>query len=502
MAGPMPEAEGISRRMAILGGGAALPLLVAAPARATAAGGLEIVVDAAGGADYTKVEAAVAAAPEGAHVIVRPGIYTIKNAPMRPRAGVTLSGAGYGTVLRARDGLDTNVLNLDRDGITVESLRIDGNGLNQTPDSGNGIALHNSRRCVIRNCYVHDAPGYNIVAFSGTTELLVAGNYSYTTVDHTPLPTTEGIELHGASHCAVVGNVVTRIRYHGIFLWNSTGNCGHNVVSGNVAHGNGFAGIRLQDGVHDNVIVGNTCTQNTWGIRLDLLGQSGPAVGNVVRGNTASRNSADGIRVWGANRNDISGNVLRANVHNGIHLLDVATCTVDGNMVDGNGRSGILLEDANDCVCTSNLCVGNGASAKESYRRSGILLLSKAGPCANNIVSSNRCRGRGPLQSYGIYAANHVEDNLVVNNLTSGNAVAGQWREGGDVYRYAEPNRRLSVVVGPQQVAVAHGLPFTPTTVLIGMTSPGSIWRSQLSDATNVYLRADAEGRRADILIG
>ena len=58
-----------------------------------------------------------------------------------------------------------------------------------------------------------------------------------------------------------------------------------------------------------------------------------------------------------------------------------------------------------------------------------------------------------------------------------------------------------SVTVGTTQISVAHGLGYTPTQALISMSSPGIIYRSAASDATNVYVTADAASRTADIYV-
>lgn len=55
--------------------------------------------------------------------------------------------------------------------------------------------------------------------------------------------------------------------------------------------------------------------------------------------------------------------------------------------------------------------------------------------------------------------------------------------------------------IGTTQVTIAHGLGYTPTVLLILPTSAGQIWRSAASDATNVYLTADAAGRTCDVYV-
>jgi hypothetical protein len=51
------------------------------------------------------------------------------------------------------------------------------------------------------------------------------------------------------------------------------------------------------------------------------------------------------------------------------------------------------------------------------------------------------------------------------------------------------------------QVTVAHGLGYTPTMISVLMNSAGTVWRSAASDATNIYLKADADGRTCEVFV-
>lgn len=55
--------------------------------------------------------------------------------------------------------------------------------------------------------------------------------------------------------------------------------------------------------------------------------------------------------------------------------------------------------------------------------------------------------------------------------------------------------------VGTSQATVAHGLGYTPTVIEWSMTSAGTIWKSAASDATNIYLTADAASRTAEVYV-
>lgn len=60
-----------------------------------------------------------------------------------------------------------------------------------------------------------------------------------------------------------------------------------------------------------------------------------------------------------------------------------------------------------------------------------------------------------------------------------------------------------SGAIGTTEVAVAHGLSYIPVIYGIVMTSAGNIQKSTTAtDATNIYLKADAAGRTANITLG
>lgn len=67
--------------------------------------------------------------------------------------------------------------------------------------------------------------------------------------------------------------------------------------------------------------------------------------------------------------------------------------------------------------------------------------------------------------------------------------------------RVLAPKALGAQTVGTTQAAIAHGLGYTPSDVRITMSSAGTIWRSAASDATSVYLTADAAGRTCDLYV-
>jgi parallel beta-helix repeat protein len=498
----------VSRRAALGQAGAAAVAAAAVSAvgvesaRAAAGSAPFIVVDPAGGGDYTDVEQAVKNAPAGAFVYVLPGTFVVQLGDMDPKAGVHISGAGYGTVLRARSGLNTNVFSISRDYVTVEHLRIDGNAAAQSAAS-NGIYFTGQHGQIL-NCFVHDARGYNIVGFAPASHWIIEGNHSYATGVSAAYP-SEGIELHGPSRCSIVGNTVIGARNNGILLWNANGDCHHNTVVGNTVRDCGVSGIELEDGAHDNTITGNTCENNHWGIWINENGSSGPPRANTVTANTVTKSLQHGIMLIGITEGSVSGNAVAENLAHGIRLVRVRAVTVTGNSTTRNLRAGISLEDSSDCVVSANVCANNGRDRDYGALRTGIAVQQGSGTTQGNIISDNRCVDtQSPkTQSYGVALIGTPTGNLIGPNVLTGNATSG-WLipSAAAGQNDSVPFHKVKATVGTAETAVPHGLPFVPQSVTVLKTSPGDIWQSSAPDATNVYLRADAAGRTVEILAG
>jgi parallel beta-helix repeat protein len=460
------------------------------------------VVDAAGGGDYTDLGPAVAAAPAGAHIYVKEGLYTI-NSRLSPATGVTITGAGYGAHVQAANGLNANVFQIESDYVTLESLRIDGNASNQSGDMN--CVFFNSSFGRITGCFVHDANGYNIVGFYNGGNWIIEANHSYGT--GSPRLVHEGIELQGVSYCTIVGNTVSNIQSNGILLWNSSGDCHHNTVVGNTVRQCGGAAIKLEDGAHDNTISGNSCDSSNWGIWLNNAGSSGAPKDNAVVGNTAVGTANNGIQLSSITDCVVTDNVLRDHGSHGIFARGSRGCAFNGNVVTSNDQAGIVLQDTSDCVCTGNICSNNGQNTASSNYRSGIVLYQTGGTCANNVVSGNRCFDSqgSKTQNYGIAILNSVVNTVLSGNLLEGNGSSKNALNESSVaipQTFNVPYRRLTATVGSSQASVPHGLPYTPNVVTITMTSSGTVYKSAPADGTNVYLRADGPNRTAELLVG
>jgi parallel beta-helix repeat protein len=328
--------------------------------------------------------------------------------------------------------------------------------------------------------------------------MTIVGNHSLDAIE-------EGIELQGASHCVVNGNVVRGCGINGILLWNSTGDCRGNEVSGNTVSECGSFGILVLDGAHENAITGNTVarcggfgiaidnsTPTTRGADYDLAEDVSDAYGNAVTGNVVVDNRADGIRMSGVSLCAVAHNVVRGNNGYGIYANSVSACSIRGNVVSANARSGILVDMA-DGVCNGNVCASNGPHAGGPADAAAISIHPETRATS---FAGNRCVG----SAYGI-AVRSVADTTLDGNVVDGNRRSGVVRRGEG--RVGSPLRRsLSATVGSSRTAVRHGLPFVPSGVAVLPHARGEVWQPTPPDERFVYLESDREAMPVEILVG
>lgn len=455
-----------------------------------------IVVDQGGSGDYTNLETAIREAPAESLIFVKSGWYVVSDT-LRPKTGTRVMGEGWGTVVRAAAGLNKNVFMVESDFVTIESLRIEGNKANQQT-AAQGVMISGVKGVRVIRCFLQEVSGYAVVAWPGCSAIVVAENWIARTGE-------EAIEIYGSSHCSVVGNTLVD-NLNGIHIWNGEGDSADNTVVGNTVRNSTRFGIVLQDGAHDNTVMGNTIHGSGLSGVLVSNGGNGvtnPANANSLTGNVVTDSGESGMRINGISDTVLTGNTLRRNAHHGVFATYVDSCSITANTAMTNGRSGIRVEAiCRNVLVQGNLCRNNGQSATGD----GISLY---GPITNAQVVNNSCYdGQSTkTQRNGVSLENDPaasqNDNLLVGpNLVEGNASSGLAIRSSSARAFTLPYRRLSATVGKTEVAVKHDLPYAPQSLTLTMRSAGSVWQSRASDATNVYLTADAPSRQVDVLVG
>jgi len=333
--------------------------VVAAPAGAVETGALRsfVVVDGKTGNDeqgegtaltpYRTIGHALDRAKEGAVVVVLPGTYKESLSITRKVTLMSDPGRAYGVTRTVIDaaGLD-------------EGIRIKGDGAAGT---------------IIEGLTIQHANNQGIFA-EDTSDIIIRGNHVN---NNAQAPTSDRIEtkailLVGVSSSYVLDNTVTQNKGGGIAVTdNGPINPGalvpgtprpamYNIISGNRVNDNEescgivVAAFNPGQGVIGNLVTGNTVSRNPAGIIVAANPPGTSAVDNVVSGNTITDNflpgviihsNAPGQRVQGT---IVSGNTVRGNgADQEVGLADPAGIIVVGavakvqdTLVVGNRVSG------------------------------------------------------------------------------------------------------------------------------------------------------------------
>jgi Astacin (Peptidase family M12A) len=303
------------------------------------------------------------------------------------------------------------------------------------------------------------------------------------------------------SHCTLRGLAIQSVTFSAVeMLYNF---CASNHVEGcflglgpdgTNAAPNGFQGVNIAGGAHDNVIGGTNASQRnvlsgnvfSYGITItELNSDNNVVLGNYLgldaSGALSVSNGYSGIGIWGGARNTIvggtnagAGNVISANGQYGIFIGDAGTAgtVVQGNFIGtdaggsqviGNLFGGIaVFGGANNVIIggastgARNVISGNGTV--------GVYLLGN--DASNNVVQGNfvglDASGSNavPNSFAGIYLIGGAHNNLIGGtNAGEGNVVSGNFSEG--IY-LADPGTTNNLVLGNRigtDVSGTIGLP-------------------------------------------
>jgi CSLREA domain-containing protein len=217
-------------------------------------------------------------------------------------------------------------------------------------------------------------------------------------------------------------------------------------TAGNVVHGltlqlNQEAAVQLVDadnGTTGNTIRDNTLIDNEYGIWL-LDGTQFA----LVRGNTITSSSADGIRVESSSGNRVEANTVSQSSGAGVALAGSSDNTVAGNTLSNNSAAGIAVGEtglpANDNRIEVNTLTGNSGPGISVVESSGNELVGNVATlgggtgielelATNTLVQGNESTGNaGGIELSG------SSDNRIEANTASGNNGNGISLEGGSL---------------------------------------------------------------------
>lgn len=186
-----------------------------------------------------------------------------------------------------------------------------------------------------------------------------------------------------------------------------------NTITDNIMQNNNRFGILLLESANNNIITGNTVTNNLRGIAFNQT--TGTISNNWIDNNNASYNTIDGINLLRADTNTIINNDVHFNGVHGILLLNKSNNNhIQNNRAGSNGQTdifggGIRLGDGNYPFLnvTGNIVSGNTVSNNTD---DGIGIEWSTG----NQVSSNTVSGNG---------AEGISLHYATANLVSGNTL-------------------------------------------------------------------------------
>lgn len=341
--------------------------------------------DVSGADDYsgtdatTIINSAINALTNGGKILITGGIYII-TASITVKSNISLEGIGFATILQAKNALNTHVIQSDPSGsvnIKISNLKIDGNGINQTGGSSNGIMLGGgtSKHALIKNCFIT----------SVYANAILVGGYNYTNIEDNII---DGCLGHGIyyqyanSNAIITGNQISNI--------GSRGSIGFGI------------GINSTNGINSKFVISNNIMYNT-----GLEGINISALINVIY------------------EVSITNNMIDSSGDGGITLLgtiltDVSCCA---NQCYNNANSGIGLSTTNNVIVIGNVCKNNNQS-KQSF--SGIDVANSV----HCIVTNNRCYDTqtNPTQNYGISEWGNSSDNIIEQNMV-------HYNKNGSLYR-------------------------------------------------------------------
>jgi len=447
----------------------------------------------------------------GGVVYVPPGRYRVGK--LFVPSGCVLTGAGTASWIQLLDNTNATFLNIVGVDITVSNLQIDGNASGQSNKSAlyDAVAMFPpAQRVRIHDCWVHDAIGYQIVAFPGCSDIVVARNIVSGGAE-------EGIECQGSSDFRAVGNLVQESGNNGIYVWSNTsqsGTCRAATIAGNVVSdwsrtSPGWGGIVVDDGATDVTVTGNALagTPGT-GTGIAVSSEGPPPQRVAVSANTVAGVAGVAIRVRNSRHTPVSGNVVSDTGGAGIQLWNAVTgISVAGNVIDRSGNAGVQVLNASDFNVRANVVRSSGRATKVEQDATGIVVYSRDATASRGTVSANRAFDptTPATQVHGTGTAGMVTNVVFDANVVDGNASISHGTmltsfPGGATL---PPTRAIrSVAVGQTQVAVLHGLGHTPGSVVVTARSAGQVWQSAPPNAYFVYLTADATGRSCDLLVG
>jgi parallel beta-helix repeat protein len=350
-----------------------------------------------------------------------------------------------------------------------------------TPAIGCGATL--TKSTTLRADILHCAGTALVVGADGITVNL-AGH----TISGTNAAGSEGIANDGHAGVHVLGSgKISDFRLNGVGMRNAAkgvvrGLTIRRIGAGGVEGEPVSAGIAILDSPGSRV-VGNDVANDVEAFQSDGADVINSG-GSVVRGNSLSHNSWDGLVLLTSPQSRITGNRFDANGNNGIEVNgDSDGVTVSGNGADDNTLFGIVVGAARNTRVIGNTASRNDTGLfffdlhaslisenSATANRSGLELSGGQFGSDGNRLTGNTANRNGET---GIGVADGASSNVVSGNTANGNQ--GTNGDGGGIRVLAATGNQL---LG--NVANAN----LDTGILIGESDPGDTTGNSLKNNT------------------
>jgi parallel beta-helix repeat protein len=305
------------------------------------------------------------------------------------------------------------------------------NNASSNENHGIGLSYSCSNNILDNNTASNNACGFfldhssentlisNNASSNGCGICLYSSNNNYLTNNIANSNELHGFDLNTANSNKIINNTAANNNDFSIVLVFSC----NNIIEKNY-FSNNSNGIRLTLS-SNNSLFDNTMSNNNEGI--SLYSSSG---NNRIKGNIASNNYNDGIRLfYSSSCNTIANNTFSNNTA-GIHLYSSSNNTFSGNTASNN-QNGIVLAYSSD-----NTLIGNIVNLNNDF---GIYLYisNKNNTFTGNIVSNN---------SYGIYLRDASNNNQIYNNYFNNSNNA--WDNGNNIWNLTK-TAGINIIGGP-----------------------------------------------------
>lgn len=265
--------------------------------------------------DSAAITAAIAALPAGGGVVeLAPGTYVGRF--YVDKANVTLRGAGkFATTLQLPSALNTQAqtLTIVADGVTIESLGVDGNRDNNTIAGVirecDGVSIYASKT-TIRDCYVTRSTGHGIIVWNEATSGHNGAPNASRAIGNRTYNKILNCYLEDIGHAADARSCID--------IATSTGNThnliqGNVIVAGSVAGSTWSSGITMHSGSLTDIVNNFIVCPSTERATMNHTGAYGNRwIGNVVTAKSATAGAQYFCNVVNASDSLYEGNYFES----------------------------------------------------------------------------------------------------------------------------------------------------------------------------------------------